>query len=89
MLKYHNLPLLADNSDNKDLQFQYYKSHFFDNFDFSDDRLIRTPVFHSKINTYLENLTAKIPDSIIVSCDYLIEKSREQIQTYSNMLFHI
>ena len=43
------LPLLADNSDNKDLQFKYYKSHFFDNFDFSDDRLLRTPVFHSKI----------------------------------------
>ena len=70
------LPLLADGTENKDLQFKYYKSHFFDNFDFSDDRLLRTPVFHSKINTYLENLTAKIPDSIIVSCDYLIAKSR-------------
>ena len=70
------LPLLADGTDNKDLQFKYYKSHFFETFDFSDDRLLRTPVFHSKINTYLENLTAKTPDSIIVSCDYLVEKSR-------------
>ena len=69
-------PLLADGSEDNDLQFKYYKSHFFDTFDFSDDRLLRTPVFHSKINTYLEKLTAKAPDSLIVSCDYLIEKSR-------------
>jgi len=70
------LPLLKDGSADKDFQFKYYKSHFFDTFDFSDERLIRTPIFHNKINTYLENLTAKTPDSIIISCDYLIEKSR-------------
>ena len=84
-----NLPLLADGTENKDLQFQYYKSHFFDNFDFSDSRLIRTPVFHSKINTYLENLTAKIPDSIIVSCDYLIEKSRENIDVFKYVVSYL
>ena len=69
-------PLLEDGTPDKDFQFKYYKAHFFDTFDFSDDRLIRTPVFHSKINTYLKSLTSKVPDSIIVSCDYLIEKSR-------------
>tara|TARA_Y100000991_G_scaffold215493_1_gene206133 strand:- start:3009 stop:4469 length:1461 start_codon:yes stop_codon:yes gene_type:complete len=84
-----NLPLLADGTENKDLQFKYYKSHFFDNFDFSDARLIRTPVFHSKINTYLENLTAKIPDSIIVSCDYLIEKSRENIDVFKYVVSYL
>ena len=84
-----NLPLLADGTENKDLQFQYYKSHFFDNFDFSDGRLIRTPVFHSKINTYLENLTAKIPDSIIVSCDYLIEKSRENSDVFKYVVSYL
>ena len=84
-----NLPLLADGTENKDLQFQYYKSHFFDNFDFSDSRLIRTPVFHSKINTYLENLTAKIPDSIIVSCDYLIEKSRENTDVFKYVVSYL
>ena len=84
-----NLPLLPDGTENKDLQFQYYKSHFFDNFDFSDGRLIRTPVFHSKINTYLENLTAKIPDSIIVSCDYLIEKSRENADVFKYVVSYL
>ena len=49
-------PLLTDGTNDKDLQFKYYKSHFFDTFDFSDDRLLRTPVFHSKINTYLDNI---------------------------------
>ena len=70
-------------------QFRYYKAHFFDTFDFSDSRLIRTPVFHSKINTYLENLTAKTPDSIIVSCDYLIEKSRANPDVFKYVVSYL
>ena len=83
------IPVLEDGTADKDFQFNYYKSHFFDTFDFSDDRLIRTPVFHSKINTYLENLTSKMPDSIIVSCDYLIEKSRANSDVFRYVVSYL
>ena len=69
-------PILPNGTVDSTFQFRYYKNHFLDYLDFSDERLLRTPVFHSKINKYLENLTVKHPDSLIKSCDYLIEKSR-------------
>lgn len=82
-------PLLKNGRVDSNFQFNYYKAHFFDTFDFSDDRLIRTPVFHSKINTYLEKLTAKNPDSIIISCDYIIENSRANIDVFKYVVSYL
>lgn len=57
-------------------RYNYYKKHFFDNIDFSDERMLRTPVFHKKIMTYLEKMTPQHPDSIIKSAHYIIDKSK-------------
>ena len=69
-------PMLPNGTVDSTFQYRFYKNHFLDYLDFSDERLLRTPIFHSKINKYLENLTVKHPDSIIKSCDYIIGKSR-------------
>lgn len=82
-------PLNSQGKLDENFQFNYYKSHFFDYFDFSDSRLLRTPIFHNKINTYLENLTAKTPDSIIVSCEYLIDKSRVNKDVFKYMVSYL
>lgn len=56
--------------------YKYYKAHYFDNFDFSDSRMLRTPGFYAKIEEYLEKMTVKHPDSIISSARTVVEKSR-------------
>lgn len=33
-------------------RFKYYRSHYFDNINFADDRLVRTPIFHNKLEKY-------------------------------------
>ena len=33
-------------------QYKYFKAHYWDHLDFSDDRLVRTPVFHNKLEAY-------------------------------------
>ncbi len=67
-------------ADGKDIdptfRYRYYKSHYFDHIDFSDERMLRTPIFHTKVDDYLEKLTVKHPDSIAVSARYIIDKSR-------------
>lgn len=52
--------------------YYYYKDHYFDGFDWSDKRLIRTPVLEQKIEFYLDKLTVQAPDSCIMSCEYLM-----------------
>jgi hypothetical protein len=39
----------ADSSAMYQFQFSYYKSHFWDNFDLGDERLMRTPFYQKKI----------------------------------------
>lgn len=57
--------------------FHYYKAHFWDNYDWSDERLIRTPVFKDKMDQYIEKLTIQHVDSVGKACEYIIDKTLE------------
>ncbi|MBP6532771.1 MAG: DUF5106 domain-containing protein [Bacteroidia bacterium] len=63
-------------------QFRYFKAHFFDNVDFSDERLLRTPIFQGKIKTYTQQLTVPLPDSLIQSVDTIIIKARANREVF-------
>ena len=75
-------PILKNGKIDSLFQFKFYKKHFFDYIDFEDDRFLRTPIFYSKIKTYLSDLTVQIPDSIIVSCEYLVNKSKNNKEVF-------
>jgi thiol-disulfide isomerase/thioredoxin len=68
-------PLDSKGNPDKTFPYRFYKNHFWDNFDFSDSRMLRTPIFFNKMDQYLNKLTAKHPDSINVSADVLIKLS--------------
>ncbi|MFQ3676136.1 MAG: DUF5106 domain-containing protein, partial [Endomicrobiia bacterium] len=63
-------------------QYRYYKEHFFDNTDFSDYRLLRTPVLEAKIDEYLEKTILQIPDSIIVGVDKVVGLAKAHPKVY-------
>ena len=67
-------------------QYKYYKSHYFDNFDISDVRLLRTPLYEDKVMTYIDKVVPQVPDSIIGETDMLIEKSRSSDELFRFML---
>jgi thiol-disulfide isomerase/thioredoxin len=37
---------------NPNLKFLYFRQHYFDNIDLQDDRLVRTPIYHKKLENY-------------------------------------
>ncbi|MEO6189833.1 MAG: redoxin domain-containing protein [Saprospiraceae bacterium] len=66
--------------------FKFYKAHYFDYTEFKDDRIIRLPFFHSKVEKYLTNLTSQHPDSINVELDYVLGKCDEKKEVYRYLL---
>ncbi len=70
-------------------QFKYIKTHFWDNVDFTDKRLVRTPLIYNKISKYLEQLTVRHPDSINVSADVIIEKARANEDAFKYAVAYI
>lgn len=72
---------ISSSAKNKDSlrwvkRYRYHKDHYFDNMDLSDPRLVRTPIFHNKIDHYFNNVLRQQPDSIIKKVDWVVDQTR-------------
>ncbi|TVR42479.1 MAG: DUF5106 domain-containing protein [Bacteroidia bacterium] len=70
------LPLLPDGSQDTDAMYKIYKSEFFENIDFSDSRILYSPVYHNRLRVYFNNVLIQNPDTIIKEADRILEKAR-------------
>lgn len=52
----------------------YKKTHFFENFPVSDERLLRTPIYYQKVQDYLDKVVEQTPDSIIAGIDKILQQ---------------
>ncbi len=68
-------PLLANGRKDSVWVFNYYKNHFWDNFDFADERLLRTPFLQPKLERYVKELIVQVPDSVNKDADALVQKA--------------
>ncbi len=68
-------------------QYEYYKNHYFDNFDFSDNRISRTPIFFPKFETFILKVTPQIPDSIIKAADQVLKLAEKGSENFKFCLF--
>ncbi len=67
--------------------YRYYKAHFWDGFDFKDDRLIYTPIYDAKLEEYINKLTLPWPDSVKAESDFLVKKARGSKDVFKYTLF--
>ncbi|MFN4082718.1 MAG: thioredoxin-like domain-containing protein [Bacteroidia bacterium] len=70
-------------------QIKYYYEHYFDNFDWADERIVRTPVFHKKFEDFMLKFTLQIPDSIIKSADKVLTLAEQGKENFKYCLFWI
>jgi peroxiredoxin len=82
-------PLLPNGKKDSNFAYRYYKQHYFDDIDFSDDRLLRTPVFCNKLKPYLTSVIIQHPDTIIKEADILIEKARANKEMFKYLVWYI
>ena len=68
---------IPENPNPKDSNYayHYYRNHYFDNIDWTDDNILRTPIFHTKLEKYVNKVIPQAPDSMIVELDKLIAKA--------------
>jgi|GEM_PF-30203 len=55
--------------------YRYYKNHFWDGFDFTDERLIHTPLLDAKLEEYFSKEIYPVPDSVEHEADMLLHKT--------------
>jgi thiol-disulfide isomerase/thioredoxin len=71
----------GDEAAIKQKQYDFYKQHYFDYLDLSDARLLRTPMLHKKVMSYMDNLVFKVPDSLNMEIDRIIERASKSTET--------
>lgn len=62
--------------------YKYFKSHYFDNIDLQDDRLVNAPIFHTKLKYYFDKLVLQIPDSVNAATDELLSQIPDTTDMY-------
>ncbi|MDA3943947.1 MAG: DUF5106 domain-containing protein [Bacteroidetes bacterium] len=68
--------------------YYYYKAHFWDDIDLSDDRLLRTPLIYNKLDQYFEQLVPQVSDSITMEIDSLIEQTNGNKKVRDYLIWH-
>ncbi len=82
-------PTLANGRKDSTFKYFYFKNHYWDNIDFSDDKILRTPVFYNRINNFFSNVVLQHPDTIISEADKLVERARANKEMFKYVVWYI
>lgn len=82
------IPQASNGRPDSIASFNYYKKHYWDNVDFKDDGLIRSPFFAPKMKRYFDNVVTIHPDSVSVAVDQILSKTSPNSITYKLLLAH-
>ncbi len=88
-LKATREPKVPESISDRKEQYFYFRNHYFDNFDVSDPRLLRTPIYKNSIDKFLDKVLMQHPDTLISEVDKLVEKSRTNEELFRFMLVHL
>lgn len=66
--------------------YQYYKQHYWDGVSFTDERLMRTPVFEPKLQRYFNNVLVQQPDTLIKAADKMLDASESNKEMFKFLL---
>ncbi|MBL4655807.1 MAG: DUF5106 domain-containing protein, partial [Bacteroidia bacterium] len=83
------IPILANGRKDSTFAYRFLRQHYFDNIDLTDDRMIRTPIFHKKMRHFIKKLIPQHPDSIINASHFFIEKTRSSEEVFKYVLHYI
>lgn len=70
--------------------YRYFRDHFFDHVDLTDDRLVNTSVFHNKLEYYFsDKMLIQLPDTIIKYAFELVDRLDNKSEMFKYIVHHI
>lgn len=82
-------PRKANGNVDSTAAYYQYRAHFWDNFDLTDDRIVRVPVFGNKFEEYITKVVPQIPDTINRLADELIARTGNAKETFKYAVHNI
>lgn len=82
-------PRKDDGSLDSAASYYQYRDHFWDNFDLTDPRIVRVPVFGNKFEEYITKVVPQQPDTIKRLADALIARCGDTKETFQYVVHTI
>lgn len=83
------IPVLPSGKKDSTYPYRMYKAQFFNNLDFSDDRMIRTPFLESKMERYFSTLVYQKSDSLKKETDAVLKRASANKDVYRYALWYL
>jgi thiol-disulfide isomerase/thioredoxin len=80
---------IKDEDERQRARYKAFKNAYLAGVDFTDERLLRTPIMHNKLNYYITKLVAQSPDSIIKEADALVERAKPNKEVHKYVIHYI
>jgi peroxiredoxin/CBS domain-containing protein len=84
-----DIPVLENGREDSIYAFRQFKEHYWDNFNLSDDRLLRTPIFHKRLERYFRDMVYQHPDSINREADLFISKTKANREVFKYVVWYL
>jgi peroxiredoxin len=72
----------------KNKRYFWYKAHFFDNFDMTDERMIRTPLLFNRVDYYMSKLLIQQHDTLIEGVDRVLDANKSVSDAFKFFCTH-
>lgn len=70
------------------IAYHYYKKHYWDGVDFTDDATMRNPFFYNKLKKYFDQVVPMHPDSVKVEIEKILSQTKQESLMYKTLLSH-
>ncbi len=67
-------------------RYKYYRWHYWDGFDLSEDAFVNTPYLKEKVDRYLDKMIYQVPDSVIQAVDFILGKAEKSQMVFQYLL---
>ena len=82
MNEFNKLPQNTNMQIQNKLRYQYYKNHYFENYDFAKPQLLRSQIFENKLHLFFYKVLKQNPDTIINEIKKLTTKAQQNPATF-------
>lgn len=74
---YEKCPKKADGTIDSTYNYWVMRNSYWANMDWTDERLLRTPVYHNKMKTWVDRIIPQHPDSLSLHVNWLIDQTQQ------------
>ncbi len=82
-------PILENGNEDSTFIYQSFKRHYWDNLSPKDERLLRTPLYHKRLEDYFSKVIYQHPDSLITEAENFIKKAKPNRETYKYAIWFL